>query len=169
MHRQTAQRPANGPLPFLLISSFAFHLLASPRTLTLHHHPLYRRIFRHRPDTPLANSATRPITTPTHQHNRNSHSTMGSVWLAIIYIGGWILSMRVFGYFWKNRKLGEFAPPSLCRSSLDCRIVIHRSMTHLSFSRQDTHFLKDIRKPFQELRVQEIFHLIALGLLFFHL
>ncbi|CAO3563242.1 unnamed protein product [Mortierella alpina] len=30
---------------------------------------------------------------------------MGSVWLAIIYIGGWILSMRVFGYFWKNRKL----------------------------------------------------------------
>jgi len=32
---------------------------------------------------------------------------MGSVWLAIIYIGGWILSMRIFGYFWKNRKLGE--------------------------------------------------------------
>ncbi|KAG0271426.1 translocation protein S66 [Linnemannia exigua] len=30
---------------------------------------------------------------------------MGSVWLAIIYIGGWILSMRIFGYFWKNRKL----------------------------------------------------------------
>ncbi|KAG0309072.1 translocation protein S66 [Dissophora globulifera] len=30
---------------------------------------------------------------------------MGSVWLAVIYIGGWILSMRVFGYFWKNRKL----------------------------------------------------------------
>jgi hypothetical protein len=41
---------------------------------------------------------------------------MGSVWLAIIYIGGWILSMRVFGYFWKNRKLGEYyqyvLPPS---------------------------------------------------------
>ncbi|KAG0330149.1 translocation protein S66 [Dissophora globulifera] len=30
---------------------------------------------------------------------------MGSVWLAITYIGGWILSMRIFGYFWKNRKL----------------------------------------------------------------
>ncbi|KAF9383114.1 translocation protein S66 [Mortierella sp. AD011] len=30
---------------------------------------------------------------------------MGSVWLAVIYIGGWILSMRIFGYFWKNRKL----------------------------------------------------------------
>ncbi|KAF8930249.1 translocation protein S66 [Haplosporangium gracile] len=30
---------------------------------------------------------------------------MGSVWLAIIYIGGWILSMRIFGFFWKNRKL----------------------------------------------------------------
>ncbi|KAG0301120.1 translocation protein S66 [Linnemannia gamsii] len=30
---------------------------------------------------------------------------MSSVWLAIIYIGGWILSMRIFGYFWKNRKL----------------------------------------------------------------
>jgi hypothetical protein len=34
---------------------------------------------------------------------------MGSVWLAIIYIGGWILSMRIFGYFWKNRKLGELS------------------------------------------------------------
>ncbi|KAG0281618.1 translocation protein S66 [Linnemannia exigua] len=30
---------------------------------------------------------------------------MGSVLLAITYIGGWILSMRIFGYFWKNRKL----------------------------------------------------------------
>ncbi|KAG0283078.1 translocation protein S66 [Linnemannia gamsii] len=30
---------------------------------------------------------------------------MSSVWLAIIYIGGWILSMRIFGYFWRNRKL----------------------------------------------------------------
>ncbi|KAF9152137.1 translocation protein S66 [Linnemannia schmuckeri] len=30
---------------------------------------------------------------------------MSSVWLAVIYIGGWILSMRIFGYFWKNRKL----------------------------------------------------------------
>ncbi|KAF9099362.1 translocation protein S66 [Mortierella sp. AD031] len=30
---------------------------------------------------------------------------MGSVWLAIAYIGGWIISMRIFGYFWKNRKL----------------------------------------------------------------
>ncbi|KAF8930493.1 Pre protein translocase subunit Sec66-domain-containing protein [Dissophora ornata] len=30
---------------------------------------------------------------------------MGSVWLAITYIVGWILSMRIFGYFWKNRKL----------------------------------------------------------------
>ncbi|KAG0211790.1 translocation protein S66 [Mortierella sp. NVP41] len=30
---------------------------------------------------------------------------MGSVWLAITYIGGWIISMRIFGYFWKNRKL----------------------------------------------------------------
>ncbi|KAF9430804.1 translocation protein S66 [Entomortierella beljakovae] len=30
---------------------------------------------------------------------------MASLWLAIIYIGGWILSMRIFGYFWKNRKL----------------------------------------------------------------
>ncbi|KAF9916664.1 translocation protein S66 [Lobosporangium transversale] len=30
---------------------------------------------------------------------------MGSVWLAVIYIGGWILSMRIFGFFWKNRKL----------------------------------------------------------------
>ncbi|KAG9065234.1 translocation protein S66 [Linnemannia hyalina] len=28
-----------------------------------------------------------------------------SVWVAITYIGGWILSMRIFGYFWKNRKL----------------------------------------------------------------
>ncbi|KAF8978453.1 translocation protein S66 [Entomortierella lignicola] len=30
---------------------------------------------------------------------------MSSVWLAVIYIGGWILSMRIFGYFWKNRKI----------------------------------------------------------------
>ncbi|KAG0054475.1 translocation protein S66 [Gryganskiella cystojenkinii] len=30
---------------------------------------------------------------------------MSSVWLAITYIGGWIVSMRIFGYFWKNRKL----------------------------------------------------------------
>ncbi|KAF9332515.1 translocation protein S66 [Linnemannia elongata] len=28
-----------------------------------------------------------------------------SVWVAITYIGGWILSMRIFGYFWKKRKL----------------------------------------------------------------
>ncbi|KAF9317785.1 translocation protein S66 [Podila horticola] len=32
-------------------------------------------------------------------------SGSASVWLAIGYIGGWILSMRIFGYFWKNRKL----------------------------------------------------------------
>ncbi|KAF9427801.1 translocation protein S66 [Podila epigama] len=30
---------------------------------------------------------------------------MSSIWLAVGYIGGWILSMRIFGYFWKNRKL----------------------------------------------------------------
>ncbi|GJJ68249.1 translocation protein SEC66 [Entomortierella parvispora] len=30
---------------------------------------------------------------------------MSSVWLAVTYIGGWIVSMRIFGYFWKNRKL----------------------------------------------------------------
>ena len=32
---------------------------------------------------------------------------MSSVWLAVTYIGGWIVSMRIFGYFWKNRKLGN--------------------------------------------------------------
>ncbi|KAF9932957.1 translocation protein S66 [Linnemannia zychae] len=30
---------------------------------------------------------------------------MSSVWLAITYIGGWIISMRIFGYFWKRRRL----------------------------------------------------------------
>ncbi|KAG0232605.1 translocation protein S66 [Mortierella sp. GBA43] len=30
---------------------------------------------------------------------------MGSVWLAVIYIGGWILSMRIFGFFWRRRNL----------------------------------------------------------------
>ncbi|KAF9424179.1 translocation protein S66 [Entomortierella beljakovae] len=30
---------------------------------------------------------------------------MSSVWLAVIYIGGWILSMRIFGHFWKKRNL----------------------------------------------------------------
>ncbi|KAG0330866.1 translocation protein S66 [Podila humilis] len=33
---------------------------------------------------------------------------MSSVWLAVGYIGGWILSMRIFGYFWKNRKLAIY-------------------------------------------------------------
>ncbi|KAF9164779.1 translocation protein S66 [Actinomortierella ambigua] len=37
---------------------------------------------------------------------------MASIVLAIVYIGGWILSMRIFGYFWKRRKLAiNFAEP----------------------------------------------------------
>ncbi|KAG0227589.1 Sec62/63 complex, subunit Sec66 [Mortierella sp. GBAus27b] len=27
-----------------------------------------------------------------------------SVWLAAVYIGGWILVMRIFGFFWRRRK-----------------------------------------------------------------
>ncbi|ORZ16082.1 Sec62/63 complex, subunit Sec66 [Lobosporangium transversale] len=30
---------------------------------------------------------------------------MQSVWLAVIYIGGWILAMRIFGFFWRRRKI----------------------------------------------------------------
>jgi translocation protein SEC66 len=30
-----------------------------------------------------------------------------SVWLAVVYIGGWILVMRIFGFFWRRRKTGK--------------------------------------------------------------
>ncbi|KAK3810923.1 MAG: Pre protein translocase subunit Sec66-domain-containing protein [Benniella sp.] len=30
---------------------------------------------------------------------------VGSVWLAAIYIGGWIVAMRIFGFFWKRRQI----------------------------------------------------------------
>jgi len=32
---------------------------------------------------------------------------VGSLWLAAIYIGGWILAMRIFGFFWKRRQTGN--------------------------------------------------------------
>src|SRR5690554_1325816 len=55
----------------------------------------------------IKNTRTPPPRNQLHSLIRSLLSNrMGSVWLAIIYIGGWILSMRVFGYFWKNRKLG---------------------------------------------------------------